>query len=680
MLALPSLAACIESSVFLSPTMSLDLKNWIGGSAVTEAGIEIADFDGNGSSEIVTSAKTVPGNGNDPSYWYIVEQVDGVFRTTYTSELFPDLITWLTILDYNRDGRPDVCVSAANKIYVYDGPTKQKLATISAPHDILQFAGADLDGDGVTEFVFTDQADMVVYSEFGLEQRVPSLWADRYAIGNLFPDRTPEIVLARATQGIVLNGRTRATLMTFPQGLGIDLHLADFNGDSLDDMIAVVGVDTFTYIRGFTSLSRTAVWQTPVPQGITNFRVGDVDNDGTLEVVIATDSLDGIVVLNARTGALEWTLDYGPQSFGTLAIGNLDTDPAKEIALGSGVSSTGRNGLDILDAGEKAIQWQSRDYDSFRTVGHGDIDGDGNPEYLLVADTLDGSGGGAFLVQDSLTGFTEYASNALPGRIQSATVANIDSDPQLEIFVSSNNFGSKRLFCFDGLTHAQQYQVSTGGQDTYDLVAADLDNDQDIELISPTINSNQITIRNAQTGATEWTSGSLPAFVGRIEVANVAADPQLEIIGWGSDLVVIDGISHAPQWNTTGLGDINCAVYDLDGNSIKEILVCSASGRVTVRNSTSGAESSLLGTFGPGITAFDVEDVLGTTEPDIILFQNKSILVKYKDESNQSQSFQAPTGLTSDARFYVGDIDGDGRLNLILSTFNVGVTAFSLFR
>lgn len=664
----------------LTPTLSQDFKNWIGGSGVTEVGIEIADFDGNGSAEIVTSSRTVPGNSDVPCYWYIVEQVDGVFQTTHISELLPNSINWLTILDYNRDGRPDICVSSSNKIHVYDGPTKNKIATIAAQRDIFQFAGADLDSDGVTEFVFADQSDMVVYSQNGIEQRVPSLAADRYAIGNLLPDRTPEIVLARMSESYVLNGRTRVPLISYPQGLGTGLAIADFNGDTIDDFITVSGGSQYTFIRGFTAISRTPVWQVHVPQGIKSFKVGDVDSDGSLEIVIATAGLDGLIVLNARTGAQKWALDYGEMAFGMIAVGNLDTDPTPEIALGSGVNSIGgRDGLDILDAKTRVLEWQSSDYSALLFAGHGDIDGDGHPEYLLISNSVNDYDGGAFLVKDSLTGFTEYSSSILPGRIQSASMANIDADPQLEIFVSYDNFGSKRICCYDGLTNSLQYQVSTGNLDTYELVAVDVDLDQDIELISRT-SSNQITIRNAQNGALEWNSSTLPISASAIQVENIDSDPQLEIVASGNNLLVIDGNSRTVQWSTTGLGNVLCTTSDLDGDSVFEILVCSSSGRVTKRDPMSGAEASHLGTFGSGIGGFQVADVLGGPEPDIVLFQNGSILVNYRDASNQSLTFQAPSAVPSVMRFRTRDIDGDGSLNLILGTVSLGTTVYSFTR
>ncbi|KAA0002293.1 MAG: hypothetical protein FE048_04155, partial [Thermoplasmata archaeon] len=105
--------------------------------------------------------------------------------------------------------------------------------------------------------------------------------------------------------------------------------------------------------------------------------VGDVDNDGDLEVVIG--SLDGkIYVLTAFNGMMEWDYLTGAGVFSSAAIANLDLDSKLEIVVGSNDTY-----LYCLD-GEGGLQWRYKTNGAiYSSPAIGDVDGDGELEIVF---------------------------------------------------------------------------------------------------------------------------------------------------------------------------------------------------------------------------------------------------------------------------------------------------------
>lgn len=110
-----------------------------------------------------------------------------------------------------------------------------------------------------------------------------------------------------------------------------------FDGDNTDGINDGITVDAIKYpwATGTEGVdwdvlwifqAQASIWSTPA--------IGDVDNDGQLEVVLGTD--DGVVyALDGATGVLKWSYPTGSAVRSSAALADLDDDPALEVVLGS---------------------------------------------------------------------------------------------------------------------------------------------------------------------------------------------------------------------------------------------------------------------------------------------------------------------------------------------------------
>src|SRR6185503_20031459 len=110
---------------------------------------------------------------------------------------------------------------------------------------------------------------------------------------------------------------------------------------------------------------------------------------------------------------------------------------------GAGYSSSGEDRLYAVNTVTHLLEWQSRDLGGpMLGFSHGDVDADGQPELVGGLFTSDsGYGDGLYLVHDARTHRLEHLSAPPTGsnwtglcRVRNA---NVDADPQQEIFITS---------------------------------------------------------------------------------------------------------------------------------------------------------------------------------------------------------------------------------------------------
>jgi hypothetical protein len=165
------------------------------------------------------------------------------------------------------------------------------------------------------------------------------------------------------------------------------------NSDGIDDGITaldpwiyggVEGIDwdvLWTFQTGGTVLSSPAL--------------GDVDNDGDIEVVIGSGD-SNIYILDGVSGVLEYSHGTGGSVHASAAIANLDGDPYLEIVMGS---SDGDIYCLEWDGTSGSVEWTYTTGSAvYSSAAIGDIDNDGNLEIVDASTNgdifaLDTSGG-----------------------------------------------------------------------------------------------------------------------------------------------------------------------------------------------------------------------------------------------------------------------------------------------
>lgn len=624
---------------------------------------------------------------------------------SWSSDLYSSDITSFVVADYDLDGRPDVCLASGGTIYVYDGVTKQLIRTIAtvAGTTIRSLNYANVDADPAPEFVFVNSNDLFVYSSTGvLKERKVGFGGVDCLVGNIFPDRTPEIIIANNNlTGYILNGRTRAVIESYPLGLGLRVELADRNGDGVDDLLIVT--TSYNYISAYVpGISRTPIWQVATGHGMSALLVTDVEGDGPEEVLIGDSQWGNVAAYSSLNGVLKWMIPNPDAGVTRIAVGNLDGDSQKEIVFGAGHTSSGPDHLFVYDGQARTQEWQDQDLTGgyFFALDYGNLDADPEREIAFACSRSNSNyGGGVWFIHNATTKAREYVSSepTIPSSVGLWRLqhANVDADIQPEVFVGSAVGYDGVVICYDGETHAEQYRTDAiFSEVAHGMVLKDVDGDQRVELVISTAmrsyaaSGAHVLVYDATTGVLKWQSPSLSFGWGNLDllrVENVDSDPNLEIIVGDTNggLTVIDAMTHVGQVVTGALGMTSLSTADVNADSVADIVIGDSLGNVYVVDPYTGNQTQLLGNFGARIDGLVVKDVAGDPGLDLIFCQNGSLKIAYKDSDPAWQIWSSPFIADSAGAYdsvVVDDLDADGRQEVFMGDGAMGVRIYEITR
>lgn len=681
--------------------MGLEWRHDTLGRAIGATGLKLGDLDGDGKGEILFASSERDFLQN--RFWYVLEKdAFGSYEHTYVSPYTPSTISCVRLFDYNNDGRPDIVIAAGNNISIYDGPTKILITSIttSAISAIRGLTFENVQDGPASEIIFVDSGYLYIYALNGaLLQRVDSMGGLDVAVGNVNADRANEIVVATTLgAGVVLHGRTRATLETFPQGLGSKLRLCDTNLDTIQEVIGIQGNKVSCFKIG---ISRTPVWQVSFLANLDTIEVGDVEGDGREEILVGEQSPVRMSVLDSMAGSPKWSVTGAIPGGGisNIAIGDVDQNPGKEIVFCAGYSSSSEDHVYVVNPVAQAIVWESLDFSGpYHGMDYGDLDGDGTKELMYAAsESRSGHGESLLFTRDAATRDLERLDVILStnfARNWRAKHYNIDADPQPEIFLTEAGGHDGFIGCYDGLTRVEQYRTAMLDAETvHGLAFADVDNDGQTEIIASSrrestgATGTYVYIYNAANGSLEWKSESIGVFWGNLDllrVANVDADSNLEIVvaDVKGSLFIFDGLTKELQLATGDLDVTSLTMADLDENGVYEIIFGDLAGNIRILDAGTGGVVGTLGSFGGRIDGLQVKDVAGNSAPDLIFCRNASLFVVFVDGSNVTQTWQANglyTGAGESDSLIVADIDEDGWEEVLVSDL-MGVRLYEIRR
>jgi len=377
---------------------------------------------------------------------------------------------------------------------------------------------ADINGDGLNEIVMAAFDHGQVFAFRGTDCSL--LWSSSIsssaygsssvAVGELDPTR-PGLEIAvtvDATQRLyVLSGTDGSTIWSASLD---DVFLsaptiADIDGDGIGEIFVSSSYTTYAF-RG----NGTLLWSYPAGYKNSLVAVGDLGNDGTLEVVfVGWDDLSRefqVFALRATNGTLVWY--YPISDVGNVALADLDNDGQLEVVVvygGGGVIALRHNGSlywqrtflcnpstpgdfsvhlnspTIADLNGDGIRdvlvgcftqeivyalrgtdgstiWTYSNVTSgFQNSGHkiGDIDGDGALEVVLASYQFGWCSSCPYhlIVLDGATGTVEWTwINPLGFGLEGLAIADVDNDGCMEIVVGPNAAGGARFYVFDSPT------------------------------------------------------------------------------------------------------------------------------------------------------------------------------------------------------------------------------------
>jgi hypothetical protein len=380
--------------------------------------------------------------------------------------------------DIDADGMEEIIAAAAwYKITTFDADLQSPKWDIPVSLDIQALLVGDIDLDGASEIIYGDGqwgSIHVISTQTQTEEwqiSNPEHGVTNVAFGDPDGDDQVELLWGAGWTSTGPDYLYIASTDTFTiewQSTDIGgplnaLDTGDVDADGETEIVVVSYESESGYDDGnifvYDAKTHQLEWQSPAVLGgyamlgIHDLKLADIDQDGRLEIVLATaDIYDGVILaFDGVTHNLDWTSpnSYGA-SFTALEINDIDQDGTMEVIAGEKREHTGATGVYVRVFNPRTNQeeWRTTDlgyWASTYDIASGDADGDGNREILFT------NNGSAYLY-DGSTHVREWIQSS--SYFTAADIQDVDQDGTPEILLGTD---MGYLIAFDGTTHAQKW-------------------------------------------------------------------------------------------------------------------------------------------------------------------------------------------------------------------------------
>ena len=335
-----------------------------------------------------------------------------------------------------------------------------------------------------------------------------------------------------------------------------DIYVADMDGDGdLDIISGNVGDDTISLFKndGAADPSWTAANIANTANGTNSIHVGDIDNDGDLDIVagiygqtyIAWYENDGAANPSWATNNIATSLDNNNDVY----LADIDKDGDLDIVSASGSYDT------IAwyeNDGAADPSWTAANIttsaDGAEAVYVADIDSDGDLDIVSVESNIDTI---AWYENDgnSNPSFNKQVVSNSADNGKSVYVGDLDNDGDLDIVSASLNDDTIAWYENDGAGDPSwtKADIDTNADGAFHVHVADTDRDGDLDIISASLFDKNITLHE-NNGAATWTPAFTKANIGS-NLINTPVDihhGDLDNDG-DMDIVVVDYVRQRTQ-------------------------------------------------------------------------------------------------------------------------------------
>ncbi len=422
--------------------------------------------------------------------------------------------------------------------------------------------------------------------------------------------------------------------------------------------------------------------------------VGDLDNDGDMEIVVG--DRDKVLHVWNHDGTLvfEKTLDGRIKTAPVLADIDIDIDNvgSQEILVASEGSSSHDSKVYLFKADGSSVDgWPQVLADGeLLVLSVGDLDGNGSLE-VVAASSRNPSARMSKIYIWCANGDSyiptawpkeidlEMPSGVYPGQDYASTpvLADMDKDGDLEIIVSIPVYDKRTIYVWhhDGTEFSRIDE--TGDGDTFHCVVGDIDNNGDLEIVGTTENG-RLLVWNHDASSYPGTWPNLPNGFSKPVLADLDQDKDLEIVVENNDNWVY--VYHHDGENMAGwpvqvediMGDWAwppLVAGDVDGDRCPEILAAGGKGKMVYIWHSDGTQLDGWPKIFPDYFK-EASPVIGDLDNDgkVELFVSSNTLCvlwdlegDYKRQDMQWPMFQHDARHTGVYTLLCkGDLDGDG--------------------
>ena len=478
----------------------------------------------------------------------------------------------------------------------------------------------------------------------------------------------------------------------------VSISIGDIDGDGKSDLAIVnqnsntVSVLQKTGNNGTVSFATKVDFTTgSLPQSLS---IGDIDGDGKIDLAIAVSNAVSVLRNTSSSNSVSFAakVDFpagtNPRS---IAIVDIDGDGKLDLAI----ANSGSNTVSVLrNIGSSGIINFATKVDfitgtSPRSIAIGDIDGDEKPDLAVVnngsntVSVLRNTGSSSSI---SFATKVDFTVGTLP---QSVSIGDLDGDGKLDLAIANYNSNMvsvlRNTSNSGNISLASKLDFSTGvGSNS--VAIGDINGDGKPDLTIANAGSNSVSVlRNTGSNGIinfatklDFATGSSPRF---LAIGDIDGDgkPDLVATNLSSNNVSILHNNPLPQFpppTITSFTPTNCAVgttVSITGTGFNTILANNIVFFGATRAIVNAATATILIVTVPIGATFAPITVLNTAYASAaystqffnpIFSPNKGSITN--SDFEPKVDFSISTGPFSAA---IGDIDGDGKPDLVIANF-----------
>ena len=318
---------------------------------------------------------------------------------------------------------------------------------------------------------------------------------------------------------------------------------------------------------------------------------GDIDGDGKPEVVFGCYRNDSSVyALNAEDGSLLWkynTHPAGAEGCNDVApiIYDVDNNGTLEVIVPSSCNPK----TFCFNGATGSIKWEipTRGSDSPPTIA--DIDNDGKPEILH------GEFGGYVICINAENGTQAWEIPVdINSWIQTApTIVDLNNNGQLDFVVGTWSFNQMdSVYAYRGDNHTLLWTYPIHDYMYHGTAVADLDKDGKPELVLGSYNDTLYCI-NGENGTTKWKYAATGGYIGApASIGDIDNDGNCEVVFVSGDVVTAlsNGGIHKWHYNIPGYEGAfrGVALADINNDVYPDVIFGTDYGKVIALNGNNG--------------------------------------------------------------------------------------------